>query len=265
MFELSVPGGRIVGDVSGSGAPLLLLHSGVTDRRMWNAIMPDLERQFTVARFDYRGFGESSVATEPFVYRDDVLSVLDHLAFDRVALVGASMGGFIALQVSLAAPDRVESAILLAPGLPGRQHTTEILEYFAAEEAAVAAKDIDAIVRLDLEMWVRGPRRDWSAQSLAVAEELRDQVRILATNQTIAEDYGQLGEPPIQDHLHSVAVPTVVAIAEADPISIIGAGEYIAAQVPGAQILRFADTAHLIAMERPAETVELITDTLAKR
>ena len=62
----AVNGARIAYDVAGSGPPVLLLHAGIGDRRMWDAQVPAFAEHFTVIRFDARGFGETRKPDAPF-------------------------------------------------------------------------------------------------------------------------------------------------------------------------------------------------------
>ena len=69
-------------------------------------------------RFDYRGCGESEGAFEDYTladWRDDALLVVDQVAKGPVVLVGSSMGGWIALLVAKARPDRVTALVGIAP------------------------------------------------------------------------------------------------------------------------------------------------------
>src|SRR5690349_2994042 len=96
-------------DVAGDGPALVLLHSGVCDRRMWDAQWPGLvDAGFRVVRCDFRGFGQTPPADRPYSNADDVLTLLDSLGIERAALVGASYGGQVALEVAALRPALVE-------------------------------------------------------------------------------------------------------------------------------------------------------------
>ncbi len=66
-------------DVAGHGPDVLLLHSGVCDRRMWDPQWPALSERFRVVRPDLRGFGETPLTPGRFSHADDVVALLDHL------------------------------------------------------------------------------------------------------------------------------------------------------------------------------------------
>ena len=115
-----VPGGEVwAEDTGGDGPPLLLLHPGIGDSRIWDPLMPTLTETYRVIRYDSRGYGRSPAATSEFTLLDDCVSVLDHLGVARTPVVGCSQGGGIGLGLALAQPDRVEALVLLCPGISG--------------------------------------------------------------------------------------------------------------------------------------------------
>jgi pimeloyl-ACP methyl ester carboxylesterase len=230
---------------------------------MWNRVVPALEARRTVVRLDFRGFGQSPAPWAAFRNRDDVLAVLDHLSIGSAHLVGASMGGIVSMQVALAAPDRVSSLVLLAPGLPGHDYSQQMRDYFKAEELAVERGDLDAATELDLEMWVRGPERAWSDLTRSVADEMRAPIRTCLATMGQTEQHELDADPPVQDSLHLLVVPTLVGVAEADPADLIDIAEHLGSHIAGARTIRFPDTGHLIAMERPTEAVAVIEEFLA--
>ena len=103
----------------GDGQPVVLLHSGVTDRRSWYAVADALQPATGVVAYDMRGYGETSGVTYGFSHLDDLNSVLDRVATGPVWLVGSSMGGEIAIDAVLASPERVAGLVLLAPAVSG--------------------------------------------------------------------------------------------------------------------------------------------------
>lgn len=81
-------------DVAGHGPVVVLLHSSVCDRRMWDDQWKALtDAGHRVVRCDFRGFGDTPAeAVHPYRDADDVLALLDTLGVGRAALVGASFG-----------------------------------------------------------------------------------------------------------------------------------------------------------------------------
>jgi pimeloyl-ACP methyl ester carboxylesterase len=140
---------------------VVMLHSGVTDRRSWYAVADLLEDAADVIAYDRRGYGASEVGDLDFRHLDDLLEVVDRLATGPVLLVGNSMGGGLALDFALTHPDRVTGLLLLAPAISGAPEPTEIdaasLILDERIDRAVADGDSDEVVRLDVWMWLDGP------------------------------------------------------------------------------------------------------------
>src|SRR2546421_8761630 len=78
---VKAPGARLYYEAAGRGHPLLLIHAGVADCRMWDAQFQVFAEQFRVVRYDTRGFGKSLTEDVSFSNRQDVSDLLDHLFF----------------------------------------------------------------------------------------------------------------------------------------------------------------------------------------
>ena len=135
--------------------PIVLLHAGVTDRRMWNNLWPDLTTR-DVVRLDLRGHGDSVDRPAGLLSPvEDVLDVLAATGIERCHLVGVSFGAGVAVEVALSHPEAIASLFLVAPGGSLITHETAQLETFDnAETAALEADDIDAAVEVNLAWWV---------------------------------------------------------------------------------------------------------------
>src|SRR5436309_9404152 len=99
---VAVDGGEVWADDSGGdGPPLVLLHPGVGDSRIWESVRPALTAAYRVIRYDARGFGRSGAPKVKFSLLADLVTVLDHYGIDRAAIVGYSQGGGSALGLAL--------------------------------------------------------------------------------------------------------------------------------------------------------------------
>jgi pimeloyl-ACP methyl ester carboxylesterase len=124
VLAVDVPGGALavehVAAGAGSRGPVLAVHGISSQRKLWNwlrAARPDL----SLIAPDLRGRGDSVGVTGPSSvarHAADLVAVLDHLGLDRVPVCGMSMGGFVAVELATAYPDRVSSLILVDGGFP---------------------------------------------------------------------------------------------------------------------------------------------------
>ena len=138
---------------------MVLLHSGVTDRRSWYEVADRLAPSAAVVAYDRRGFGDTGPPATSFSHLDDLMAVLDAVSDRPVWLVGSSAGGGLALDATLAQPQRVAGLILLAPAVSGApvssvDPATDRLDRL--REAALTAGDLDAANRWDTWLWLDG-------------------------------------------------------------------------------------------------------------
>ena len=100
-FTVVANGARLAGESAGTGSPVVFLHAGVADRRMWRTEMDRLKKTHRVIAYDRRGFGETESAPLPFSHVDDLEAVLDQLGCETATLVGCSQGGRISIDLAL--------------------------------------------------------------------------------------------------------------------------------------------------------------------
>lgn len=253
--------GRLSCTVGGEGPPVVLVHAGVADHRMWDAVAPALAERYTVIRYDLRGFGQSPPPTGPFSETDDLRRLLDHLGHDRVRVVGASWGGRVAADFTLTHPDRVHSLTMLAPPWRGYDWSAEMVAYDEAETAALAAGDLDTAVRVNLDMWLRGPSRGWEDVAAGLADRLREPMRIALTHQDVVGQHSQGGT---DRDVATITVPTLVGAGRLDIADFQDIARRYAAEIPGATFVEFPAAAHLIALDSPTELLAALVPFLAR-
>jgi pimeloyl-ACP methyl ester carboxylesterase len=101
---------------NGSEIPIVLIAGGGVTMDMWNpTLLKDLSSYQTVIIFDNRGAGESSIGTKEYSITqlaNDTAGLLDALKIDKADVLGHSMGSFIAQELALMSPDRINSLVL---------------------------------------------------------------------------------------------------------------------------------------------------------
>jgi pimeloyl-ACP methyl ester carboxylesterase len=120
-----------------AGQPVILLHGYSDSWRSYDPVLPLLPRSVRAYALDLRGHGDSDRPATGYAMRDlavDVIAFMDARGIARATIVGHSMGSFVAQQVAVAAPDRVERLVLIGSGTTPRQ-IVGILELKAAIDA----------------------------------------------------------------------------------------------------------------------------------
>ncbi|HEY3981093.1 MAG TPA: alpha/beta fold hydrolase [Streptosporangiaceae bacterium] len=227
-------------DSEGTGPPLVLLHSGVADARLWDPVWAELTAAFRVVRYDSRGFGRSPAASEPYTDLADLRAVLDHFGVGRASLAGCSQGGGTAAELGLADPGRVRSLVLLCPGFADYQWPPPEPGLAAREAALTAAGDENGLVQLWLGEWGAAGADPF------VADLMRSSLR--------AESSEALRQPagPVFARLGELRTPTVMMVGDRDTSALIASNVHAALRIPGCTLIRMPGVDHYPPVRDPA-------------
>jgi pimeloyl-ACP methyl ester carboxylesterase len=249
----------------GDGQPVVLLHSGVTDRRSWYAVAEALQPERSIVAYDMRGYGETSGVTYGFSHLDDLTAVLDQVASGPVWLVGSSMGGEIAIDAALAMPERVAGLVLLAPAVSGAPEpsvfdapTDRLVRMW---EAAQTSGEVDEINRVEMWLWLDGPSAP-EGRVAGPARELALEMNAIALKNEIPEEAGKSGIAA-WSRLEEIAVPVTVACGDLDLPFIVARSKELADWLPRSRFHVFEGMAHLPYLEQPAVVAELISSAIS--
>lgn len=239
-------------DVAGDGPVLVLLHSGVCDRRMWDAQWAALlDTGYRVVRCDFRGFGESPVADRPYDDAENVADLLRSLGIERAALVGSSYGGKVALEVAARRPDTVTALVLLCSALPGHEPSDVLRSFAEQEEALIEAGDIAGAVELNVETWL-GPEADD-----AVREQVRRMQRRAFDVQLAAAE--EFAPTEAEVNLSLITAPCLAMSGGHDLPDFREIAALLPKQLADARHRELPWAGHFPNLERPAEVTDLLT------
>ena len=154
----------------GQGAPVILVHGGLSNSDYWGRQVPVLARHYRVIVMDSRGHGRSSRDARPFGYElmaSDVLALMDYLKIPKAALVGWSDGAIIGLDIAIRHPERLTKLFAFAANSdPSGVKDIEKSPVFTAfierarkeyEKLSPTPKDYDAFVAQITKMWETQP------------------------------------------------------------------------------------------------------------
>ena len=259
MPRAEINGAELNYELSGEGPAVALIHEGVCDLRMWDELVAALAPEFTVLRYDMRGYGESTLPPGPFSQSDDVLTLLDLVGIDNTALVGVSYGGRVALDTAFVAPERVTSLLLAAPGLRDHEWSRTVGEFGDEEERLLDAGDVDGATELNVRLWVDGPDRGPDPEREGVRGRVRTMQRRAFEVQIPAyEAEPEPGpEEPLVVRLEEIRTPTLVVVGDADVPDFPLIADKLESAMPNTRKVVLADTAHTIPLERPDEFRDL--------
>jgi pimeloyl-ACP methyl ester carboxylesterase len=239
---------------AGRGEPVVLLHGGAMDTRMWDDQMDALTPHVRVIRFDARGHGRSPTPTEPFRQCDDVAALLRHLGIERATLVGLSMGAGAATDTALEYPALVARLVVCGAGTNEPVFTDPwILDIQRRMAEAQARLDAATWIDLFVELGVIGPYRSADDVDPAVRARARQMITDTVTHHVrpdavapdhVSGSWARLGE---------VSVPALGIVGQLDAPDHRAMTERFVAGVRNGRLAVIGEAAHLSTMERPAE------------
>ena len=237
-------------DEAGAGAPVVLLHQGVVDARIWEPLVPLLAEHYRVIRYDQCGYGRSPMWTDPYSPIHDLLAVMDAAGAAEAALVGASRGGRIALQAALAAPDRVSALVLVGSGVSGRPLQIEATpEQERRWEEVEARGDVGGMAEIDLEIWA----------PLGADDEL---LAMFVENAEASNAEDPAVEEPAAGRLREISAPTLVVTGARDVAAINELGDVLAREISDARSAVIDQADHMVQWRAPQELSHLIVSFL---
>jgi 3-oxoadipate enol-lactonase len=247
-------------EVAGEGPPVVLVHAGICDSRMWDPQWETFPRAHRVVRYDLRGFGRSPLGPGRYSPPAELIALLDELALGPATLVGVSMGGGVSLQVAVARPELVSALVLVGSGVRGHDWSDFVTQAWAEEEAALERGDLDAAVEVNLRTWVDGPHRSPDEVDPDVRRKVGEMQRLalelyLEGGADAQEEALVLN---IGDRLGEISVPTLVLVGELDVPDIHRVADRLEREIPGARRATIEGTAHVPSMERPDEFDRLV-------
>ena len=257
-----INGARIHYQRSGFGFPVMFLHAGVADSRMWEPQAAGLAKHFDVIAPDRRGYGESELPAGPWSPVADVLALMDALGLrDAPHIVGCSIGGMLAIDFALEHPERVSKLVLVGAGVGGLHEDSKYKDLYAEVMAAEDAHDMVALNEAEAHLWLDGPGRAPGY----VNKHLRD-LFLDMNGKALLSDFDsapqQELEPPAVDRLGEIKSPTLIVVGDADLPPVRETADMLVSKIHGAKKIVMHDSAHLPNLEHPDKFNHLLLDFL---
>jgi len=232
---------------------VVMIHGYSADKTVWMRFAPHFTDRYRVLVLDLPGHGETPF--DPALRYDTmsqaarVLKAMDALGIAKAHLVGNSMGGFIAAQLALHHPDRVQSATLMdAAGVtaPTPSDMEQMLSRGEGNPFEVKSrKDFDAFYAMTMAQppWVPGITLDWIAADYAARRE---------SLARIFTDFR--GVDLLDARLAGITVPVLVMWGDQDRLVHRSAADVWTRGIPGAQLVTYPDLGHMPMVEDPARS-----------
>jgi 3-oxoadipate enol-lactonase len=256
--RVRVDGAELYYEVGGEGQPLVLLHDGLLDRRVWDDQFAAFARLYRTIRYDRRGYGKSSVPDRSFSDVSDLYRLLRHLGTDEAYLLGISNGGKVALEFSLEHPGMVAALVLVGSSLGGYRLSEE--KQRRVSEILSVARELGA--EAGVEAWMEDPFYPPAQDNPAARERVRriageNLPRLLST-----PDLREEPNPPTIESLSRIVAPTLIVVGERDDSDNREIASILASWLPRSEKKVFAGCGHLVNLELPEEFYSVVADFL---
>src|SRR5262245_48645637 len=247
---------------SGSGTPLVLLHAFPLTRKMWQGEIETWSATHRVIAPDWRGFGESQLATHPLTMEscaEDLHQLLERLAIkQKVILLGLSMGGYVAFEFVRKYPESLRGLVLAATqpiadseaSRKGRYETAE----FVQKEGTAALADRLIPRLLGKTTLQREP---------ATVQRVRGLIESNSPSGIVAACYGLASRRDSSALLSQIRLPTLVVAGEEDVIVERVQAEAMHKKIAWSWLAVIPQSGHLVNLEQPAQFHEVVTDFLS--
>jgi pimeloyl-ACP methyl ester carboxylesterase len=257
-----VGGTRLFYEVKGAGPALVLIHGGQLDSRMWDDQFDVLASQFTVIRYDVRGYGGSIPPDRLYSDADDLAALLDYLKVEKAHVVGLSLGGRIAVDFALAHPKRARSLTLVGPGLAGYEPPN-------AEEADLRMWNLLKLARDEgpgsvTEHWLKDPFMAPAMGQARLAPRLRRLTRENAHCWLRNPLLQRSPRPPAAKRLDEIKAPTLLVLGDRDVPQIKATIEALEKGISGSKKVVIKGAGHMVNMEQPDAFNEALLAFLGK-
>ena len=272
LRQVEIAGARVnyVDIGEGDGTPVVLVHGLAGQWQNWLENIPHLAQNRRVLALDLFGHGGSEMPGEKITtpgYGRSVQAFVEQLGLGRVFLVGNSMGGFVACEVAIQAPEIVERLVLVsaagisnanvyrAPALTIGRIAGTVAAATAARHRSLASRPVTR--HLAIALVARHPGR--------LAPDLVWEGLMRGSGKEGFDDaFRACIEYDFRDRLGDISSPTLVVWGEEDAILSVRDAQEYERLIPDSRKVVMEDTGHVPMLERPNAFNELLSEFLAE-
>lgn len=255
---VSIGDARLYVEECGIGLPLVLIHAGIADLRMWDPQVDRFSTSHRVVRYDMRSFGRTESGSGAFHDWEDLARVFEKRHIGPAVLIGASMGARVAVEFALGRPELVRALVLMSPGLfDKRPRSVQLREAWSQIEEALDAGQMDRVLDIESRLWVVGPERDPSTVDSDVLDRVREMNERAWQMESAARERQEMS-PPAATRLGEIRVPTLVISGQDDVADSRKIAGWLSSEIEQARLVTIDHAAHMLNMEHPEQFSDVV-------
>jgi len=249
MGKVKVNGCELYYEVHGQGDPLVLIMGLRRNVEWWYRQIPALAEHFQVIAFDNRGAGRSDKPAMEYsirLFADDTAGLMDALDISEARILGISMGGYIAQELALNYPAKVNSLVLGCTGCGGDRAVSmspERMEKFTANKGL----NPEEILRKDMDIYFSD---DYVVQNTETIEKFVEiSMRYYQSADAFFRQFDACLRHDTGDRLNQIAVPTLIMTGDDDPLVPPQNSHVLKDLIEGAELSVFPSGRHCFFIE----------------
>jgi 3-oxoadipate enol-lactonase len=258
MERAKVNGVELAYELSGTGAPVVMIHGLQGDQTMFATLAAAFSTQFRVLTFDQRGSGLSEKPDHDYtmaLIADDTAALMAHLGIASAHVIGVSMGGMVAQELALRHPSRVQSLILgcTTPGGP-----KAVQNEGTAFAAAYSTADISAEERGAAFAAAVFSKGYLARHPEVIASAIESRRNRPLDPVALAHRMSALSAHDTYDRLPEIACPTLVITGRDDALIRWENSRILAERIPHAKLEVLEPAGHCFWLERPQDSCDMM-------
>jgi pimeloyl-ACP methyl ester carboxylesterase len=257
----------------GEGPALVFVHGLGASWQSWLENIPEFARDHRVVAMDLPGFGCSEMPGEDISienYAKWTFRLLDALGIESAAVVGNSMGGFVAAEMAIRSPERVQRlAVVSAAVFWQTYRRAQPLVQLARLSDAMVAR---GLTRVTDDVATRPRLRSWALATAGfryphlISKELAHEM-VLSARRTdgFLPGLEALADYPLEEELPRIACPTLIVWGAHDALVPVKDAKRMEDLIPDSRRVVFERTGHVAMLERPERFNRLLREFLAEQ
>jgi pimeloyl-ACP methyl ester carboxylesterase len=244
---VEVEGGKLYYEAAGAGETIVLIHDGLVHREIWDAQFSAFARKYRVIRYDRQGYGLSPKPEKTYSIIEDLYGLFEEMKIERAAVMGMSMGGGLAIDFTLAHPERVRMLVLVGAVVSGLGYTEHM-----ASRGGHLSKEIRGDPEAYQKYWIEQDPYEIAPSNTEAKIKVKRLVEANLHNYETAKHRLNKGPArPALKALKEINVPTLIVVGEFDIPDVHAHAGAINAGIAGSERVIIPGAGHLVPLEQP--------------